>query len=383
MIAEICFTLIAFVLFVYILLLKMIKKNDTTYLIILGIQAVGILLNLIRIYFDILNGVIYTILLYILCVIIPIAVFILEAKQINVSEMLRVSIAQVHILCKNPKKAKKVLIELVSKYKESYIGHKMLAHIYEKEGGMRKAIDEYVQVLDIRKNDHISYYKISVLLNDLGKKEEAAEMLRTLLKNRPQKYEASKMLGEIYLEKNEFKNAIEVYTNAAKYHTDKYEIYYNLGVCYCRINDFDISRKCFQKALEINEDLYVANYRLGQIALLYRDFDAAEENFAKSIYNEKEAKAYLELAKIHIMKNQKEKAVLDVNNAIKVDSSFYDIVQNEPIIYPIRNLITKPEGEIKPEHTETKQELEIEEYLNDTYNLTKILNSKKENHNKK
>ena len=53
MIAKIVFTVIAFVLFIYILLLKMIKKNDTTYLIILGIQAIGILLNLIKITFDI------------------------------------------------------------------------------------------------------------------------------------------------------------------------------------------------------------------------------------------------------------------------------------------------------------------------------------------
>jgi len=108
--------------------------------------------------------------------------------------MLRVSIAAIHIWMKNPKRAKKVLIDLVSKYNQSYIGHKMLAYIYEKEGGMRKAIDEYVQVLDIRKNDHESYYKISVLLNELGQKEQAIEMLKTLLKNRPQKYEATKML---------------------------------------------------------------------------------------------------------------------------------------------------------------------------------------------
>ena len=55
MIGQIAFTVIAFVLFVYILLLKMIKKNDTTYLIILAIQAIGILLNLIRISFGILE----------------------------------------------------------------------------------------------------------------------------------------------------------------------------------------------------------------------------------------------------------------------------------------------------------------------------------------
>ena len=55
MIGEIIFTVIAFVLFAYILLLKMIKKNDTTYLIILGIQAIGILINLLKFYFNILD----------------------------------------------------------------------------------------------------------------------------------------------------------------------------------------------------------------------------------------------------------------------------------------------------------------------------------------
>lgn len=129
--------------------------------------------------------------------------------------------------------------------------------------------------------------------------------------------------------------------------------------------------------------MYLAYYRLGQIALLYRDFDVAEENFSKSVYNEKEAKAYIELAKIHVMKNQKEKAVMDINNAIKVDSKYYETIQNEPIIYSIKHLINKPENETEIQYKETKQEIEIEEYLNNTYNLTKILNGKIETHNKK
>jgi len=202
MVGQIVFTVIAFVLFVNILLLKMIKKNDTTYLIILVIQAIGILFNLIKISFDIFNEAIFTIILYILCIIIPVAVFILEFKKINVSEILRIIIAQFHICTKNPKKAKKVLVDLVSKYKDSCIGHKMLARIYEKEGGMRKAIDELVQVLDIKKNDYDAYYKISSLLNELGKKNEAVEMLETLLKKKPQIYDAIQMLRtDIYRKK--------------------------------------------------------------------------------------------------------------------------------------------------------------------------------------
>ena len=45
-------------------------------------------------------------------------------------------------------------------------------------------------------------------------------------------------------------------------------------------------------------------------------------------------------------------------------------------------MIEKPTVEVEPEYEETEQELEIEEYLNDTYNLTKVLNKQKEKRNK-
>ena len=53
--------------------------------------------------------------------------------------------------------AKSILVKLVTKYPESYLGHKLLAECYEKEGGMRKAIDEYVTAVDINKKDYKSY----------------------------------------------------------------------------------------------------------------------------------------------------------------------------------------------------------------------------------
>lgn len=194
MAGQITFTMCAFILFLYILLNKIIRKNDTTYLIILGIQAIGIIINYIRITFNILNSFSYTIILYMFCIAIPIIVFILEKKNINISEMLRVIMAKTCLMFKNQKKAKKILNDLVRKYNQSYIGHRMLAQIYEKEGGMRKAIEEYVNALEIRKNDYDTYYKISILLDDLGKEDEAIEMLTNLLKNRPQISEAAKIL---------------------------------------------------------------------------------------------------------------------------------------------------------------------------------------------
>ena len=85
---------------------------------------------------------------------------------------------------------------MIEKDNQVYDLHKKLAKIYEKEGGMRKAIDEYVQCIDLNKQDYDSYYKVATLLNDLDRKPEAIEMLNNLLSKKPEYYEASMILGE-------------------------------------------------------------------------------------------------------------------------------------------------------------------------------------------
>ena len=197
MVENILFSLAALLLFLYVFAFKLIKKNDTTYLVILISQAIGILLNFIEIIFNIFTGTASKLIMYFLCLIIPIGVLILESKGINFSEIVYIGISKILLLIGKRKKAKEILMKLVSKYDKSYMGHKMLAEIYEQEGGMRKAIDEYVKVLDIRGNDYKSYFKISKLLKELNKNKEAIEMLSILVKKKPELYEANKMLRRI------------------------------------------------------------------------------------------------------------------------------------------------------------------------------------------
>ena len=194
MIEKILFSLISFLLFAYLFIFKLIKKNDTTYLVILISQAIGIMLNFVQIIFNMYTIMALNIINYLLCLIIPAIVLILESRGINFSELIHVSLAKILLILGKRKKAKDLLFVLVSKYDKSYNGHKMLAEIYEKEGGMRKAIDEYVKVLDIKGNDYNSYFKISKLLKELGRKEEAIQMLNILIKKKPELYDAVQSL---------------------------------------------------------------------------------------------------------------------------------------------------------------------------------------------
>ena len=381
MIGKIIFSLISFLLFVYIFIFKLIKKNDTTYLFVIISQAVGIALNFIQILFNILNGAFFVVVTYLLCIIIPGSILILEIKGINASEYLSVGASKLFMIFGNRKKAKDILNNLVSKYDKSYLGHKMLAEIYQEEGGMRKAIDEYVKVLDIKSNDYKSYFKISKLLNDLGKKDEAIEMLRILSKQRPELYESSKMLGDLLLEKESFKEAIYAYTQAIKADLEKPEAYYNLGIAYSRMNEFSFAKECFLKTVEIDSNLHNAYYRLGQISLLYRDINEAEQFFLQSMYGETEIKSFYQLAKIYMMKNDKAKAVMFLSKATEISNEFYKKAIEEPIFFSIKDQILKTENDT--EYTESETEKTISEYLDNTYVLTKVLDERKKNKNSK
>lgn len=275
---KIIFNLLAFTLFI-IVFFKMIKKNDTAYIDILVLQFIGIAVNFIELITDIKLPIIIIILLYILCVIIPGIVLILEKKNILFPELLNLIIAKYYLKKNNPEQAKKYMLKLIDKYPDSYLGHKMLAEIYEEEGKHTNAIDEYVRAIEINTKDYNSYYKISVLLQKLNNNDAAINMLNDLLKKKPDYLEASMLLGDILYDEERFKEATIVYTEALKYNPANYDIYYNLGMVYTRLNDFQKAKEYYQTAAEINSMLYNAKFNLAQISMIYGELRRSRKLF--------------------------------------------------------------------------------------------------------
>ena len=379
---KILYSLIAFLLFLYIFLFKVIKKNDTMYVTILILQAIGILINFIQIIFGKLTNTFSYIIMYLLSAILPVIILLVDLKGRNFIETVYIVISKCLLFFGFNKKTKEILIKLISKYPNSYYGHKILAKIYEKEGGMRKAIDEYVKAMDIKPDDYKSYFRIAVLLNELKRTDESIKMLKTLIKKKPELSEASNLLGKLLIENEKYKDAINVYLDAIKHNSQDEELFYNLGIAYTFINDFSRAKQSYERATKINSDLYKAYYKLGQIALLYRDIETAETNFMQSIYDENEAKSYYQLAKIYVIKNDKIKATLYIKKAIDLDEAVYEKAKGEPILFPIRDQIKKPQSidiydkNKKSRTMQSKIEKQIEEYLDDTYLLTKEINNK-------
>ena len=380
MIEKLLFNMFAFSFFI-IIFLKIIRKNDTNYFIALILQAVGIAISFIELRLGLNESLFWGIVRYLLSIVIPIVIIIIESCGLNFSELLSISSAYIAIFFKDNKKAKEILVKLVSKYQESYLGHKMLAQMYEKEGGMRRAIDEYVTAVDINKKDYKSYFKITELLKNLGKRDEAIEMLQHLIRIKPDCYEGSCLLGDLLCDEERFKEAANVYNEALKYNPGSYDLYYNLGIVYTRLSDFQLAKEMYEKAASINHKMYGAYYNLGLIAFIQRDYDSAERFFENSLYDEFEAMGYYQLAKICMAKDERDKAIIFLNKAIELEPSFLKLAENEKYFRPIRDKITvsvkleeKEEDEEEKVFVEEEDDKPFEyEYYSNGYKRNSII----------
>ena len=378
-IEQIIFTFISFAIFV-LMFFRMIKSNDTTYVVILVLEAMGISLNFLEVLFDIKLNMIFVIIKYILAILLPILIIILEKKGISLLEMVNLQKAKIAMNLGDNKKAKQALLKVLDKNPNSYKAHLMLAQVYENEGGMRKAIDEYVQAIDLNKKDYDSYYKVAKLLDGLDKKEEASQMLYSLLNKKPEMTEASILLGEILIENEMYKEAVNVYQDTLRFDQVNYDLYYNLGIAYTMLNDFQNAKTCYEKAAEINSLLHNAKYSLAEIALIYKDLEEAERRFLETIEDEElSADAYYELAKIYLIKGDKETAIRYINTAIDANSKkIVEKVKKDPIFIPIMAKISIPFNLEEPEKEENanrlkEKEIKAKEHLEEMSELTRNL----------
>ena len=379
LVEQIIFTFISFAIFV-LMFFRMIKNNDTTYVVILVLEAIGISLNFLEVLFDIKLNMIFVIIKYILAILLPILIIILEKKGISLLEMVNIQKAKIAMNLGDNKKAKQALLKILDKNPNSYKAHLMLAQVYENEGGMRKAIDEYVQAIDLNKKDYDSYYKVAKLLDGLDKKEEASEMLYSLLNKKPDMTDASILLGEILIENEMYKEAVNVYQEALRFDQVNYDLYYNLGIAYTMLNDFQNAKTCYEKAAEINSLLHNAKYSLAEIALIYKDLEEAERRFLETIEDEElSADAYYELAKIYLIKGDKETAIKYINTAIDANSKkIVEKVKKDPIFIPIMAKISIPFNLEEPEKEENanrlkEKEIKAKEHLEEMSELTRNL----------
>lgn len=376
MLEKIIFNVLALALFT-ITFLKLIRKNDTSYIYVLALEFVGLAINFIELFFSIKLSIILKIIIYIFSIIIPgIMLWIEKVKKIDFPELFNVTIAQILSAFGKQEQAKKMIMDFLNKNPNSYIAHKWLAEFYEKEGNYDAAISEYMRVTDIKRNDFVSTYKLCEVLNKNKQNQEAINLLEEILKQKPEYEKASNLLGEIFFEEEMYKEAISVYMSALRYNPGSYDLYYSLGMAYTMINDFQRAKEFYSKAAEINTLAYNAKLNLGQIALIYGDLDEAEQWFIQAGKQEDlEAGSYYYLSQIALLKGDEDKAKNYMNVAVQLDPKVYKQAQRNPVFTPIKEKINPPEENKENEKNKTlsKKEKSVNRHLMKTCILVKNL----------
>ena len=373
MIEKLIFNVLAFTLFILVFI-RLIRKNDTSYVYLLILQFIGIAINFIELSIGESFGTIIKTIMYTLSIILPL--FILWIEQYNIirfSEIVNIFLATIYFLLGKNEKAEHFLLQIIKKYPNSIKGHLMLAKLYEAMNKLDLALEEYESAFEQNNKNTSIELKIGELNYKIGKKDFAIQTLNNLLKRKPDCYEASMLLGNILYETNNFKEAIQVYTSALKYRPADYELYYNIGMAYTMINDFQKAKEAYENAAQINSLLYHAKYSLGQLNILYGDLDEAEKYFMECIDAEEvEAGAYYYLARIAMIKGQVETARNYANIAIEKAPELYDKMAEENIFLPIIESLNKPARFIEKNKVSkklSKKELKIDEHLDNTCKL--------------
>ena len=112
MFEKIIFNVFAFTLFILIFL-KLIKRNDTSYLYLLILQFIGMAVNFIELTIGENFGVVLKIIMYVLSVGLPIFIIWLEyAKNLQLAEIIYIMLAKLAIIIRKLELAKKYLLQL-------------------------------------------------------------------------------------------------------------------------------------------------------------------------------------------------------------------------------------------------------------------------------
>lgn len=364
MIELIIFGIISLILFTYIAKRSLeIRSYVSNIILILNIVGI-IIMPLIYVKTNKIYMV-SRIISLILGIILPIVIIIIEyLTKVSYDEKIILYIAEFYEFIKNRKKAKDIIVKYLEKYDDSYLLHKKLATIYEKEGGTRKAIDEYVEAVSIKGTDYESYFRVIELLEYLDKKDEAITLIERLLKVYKRYPKAYIMYANLILEKGNLKEVAKIYEEGLSYNKESKEIMYNLASIYVRLNEYSLAKKNLESIFKLDKKSHIVCLNLAQIAMIEREYSEAKM-YLDIAKKEKEIEdiVYYEIAKINVLERKEEEAISNLNKALEINSNIIVKINATEIFKEIRH------------HTIMKVELiqrkrvEIEEKYVDTINM--------------
>ena len=218
---------------------------------------------------------------------------------------------------------------------------------------LHAAHDLYNQILKIEPNHINANNNLGVLLQGIGRSEEAITYFQQVIKHAPNHAKACNNLGNVYHQLGKNKEAINFHEKAIEIDPNYIDAYYCLGVVFTALNsNTQKELSCYKKVLELDPNHASANYNLAHIFQKLANYPEAIKHYEKAIaISPNNTNAYNNLGTVFKETGEYQKSLdcyknalsIDPNNALvnfKLGEILYSHGQNEEAIPLLRKVNT-------------------------------------------
>lgn len=150
------------------------------------------------------------------------------------------------------------------------------AFLYHKEGKLTAARDMYMEILKSEPENSEVWDLLGVIYYQVRDYMEAELCIKKAISIHPEVYYFEN-LAKVYLQKGDFKLAIEFYEELTRDFPDNYEYWFNLAMAYKNNHEWEKSKQSYYKALELNPQSHESYFNLAYLCFNEnRPFDAVE-----------------------------------------------------------------------------------------------------------
>ena len=213
------------------------------------------------------------------------------------------------------------------------------------EGKLDKAELLYKKVIELNPDYIDAHYNLALLLNNLGRPNDALIHYNIAISLKPEFFEAHNNLGAIMWNLRKFEQAEASYKKAIKLKPDYIEPYNNLGLVLFKLEKFSEAEKIFKTAINIKSDYPESYNNLGILLSNLNRLDEAEVSYKKAIdLKSNFPHALLNLGNVQKNQHRLSEAEASYRQAIKLNPNYIEAQNNLKILLNENELLSQIEA---------------------------------------
>ncbi len=217
--------------------------------------------------------------------------------------------------------------------------HSDLATAYQGLGNFDKAAAEYEQA--INKGAVLGdYINLAALYKEIGKLDPALTIYKKAIEEDPNNASIYSNMGDIYLEKEQYQEAIDILNRGVKLNNSLLALKTKLANAYYHNRDYEMAKKHYTDVINTNANIYQGYYYLGEIYYkVEKNIELAINYYEQAVsYNRNYVKAYLSLGDLYLDQDETYKAMAQYLKALESNSNYPDAHYRLALAYQKMNM---------------------------------------------